>query len=200
MSTANASNVSSNQSTPALAPGAFFTVDPVHTTAGFSVRHLMVTSVRGVFERLSGTVRYDATAPASLQVEATIWTASVRTRDAQRDAHLASADFFDSATHETMTFRSTHVTPSPDHAALVLRGDLTIRGVTRPVDLEVQNIAPEQRDFNGKVRIGAMATARIKRSEFGITFNKVLEAGGVAISDEVAITIDVSLVKEEAVA
>jgi polyisoprenoid-binding protein YceI len=171
-----------------------WTVDPVHSSVAFSVRHLMVTNVRGEFQQVGGTVRYSPDWPEATEIEADIATASVHTHAPQRDAHLRSADFFDAEMYPTMAFRSTGARLAGP-GALAVSGDLTLRGVTRPVTLAVVDITAEQRDHNGAIRIGASATGRIKRSDFGITYNKALEAGGIAIGDEVSLVLDVSLVK-----
>ena len=171
-----------------------WTVDPVHTTVGFSVRHMMVTNVRGEFQKVSGKVRYRADSPEATEIEAEIATASIHTREPQRDAHLRSGDFFDAEAHPAIVFRSTAARRT-GAGALAVTGNLTIRGVTREVTLAVVDITGEQRDHNGAVRMGASATAKIKRSDFGITYNKVIEAGGFAIGDDVLLQLDVSLVK-----
>ncbi len=171
-----------------------WTVDPAHTTVGFSVRHLMIANVRGVFEKVEGTVRYDPLRPESAEVDVTIPVASIHTREPQRDAHLRSADFFDADAHPSITFRSTGVRRGGS-GALEIEGDLTIRGTTRGVTLSVNEITPEHRDLQGARRIGANATGKIRRSDFGITFNKVLETGGVALGDEVSLSLDASLVE-----
>ncbi|HEY2509722.1 MAG TPA: YceI family protein, partial [Polyangiaceae bacterium] len=119
---------------------------------------------------------------------------SVHTREPQRDGHLRSADFFDAANHPTITFRSKRVRRSGD-AGLEVKGDLTMRGTTREVTLAVNELTGEHPDYQGARRIGASATTKVRRSEFGMTFNKVVDAGGVGIGDEVSITIDASLVK-----
>jgi len=174
-----------------------WTLDPMHTTLMFSVRHLMITNVHGVFESLRGTARYDAQHPEQTEVEIEIPAASIDTRQAQRDAHLRSADFFAADAHPTITFRSTRIGIAGGRIQQIV-GALTIRGTTREVVLAVDEISPEQRDHNGKLRIGASATAKILRSEFGMTYNRVLEAGGLAVSDEVKIKLDVSLVNDAA--
>jgi len=174
-----------------------WTLDPAHTAVGFSVRHLMITNVRGEFQSVSGTVRYDADKPEATAILVTLPAASIHTREAQRDAHLRSAEFFDAEHHPTITFRSTRAR-AVGARALEVTGDLTIRGTTREVTLAVVEITGEQRDFQGKTRIGASATTKISRSDFGMTFNKVLEAGGIALGDEVSLTLDVSLVKDTA--
>lgn len=177
-----------------------WTVDPAHTTVGFNVRHLMITNVRGMFEEVQGTVEYDPAHLKRTRIHIEIPVRSVNTRVAQRDAHLRSGDFFDAETHPTATFQSTEVVAvagagAGDRGVATVRGDLTLRGVTRPVVFLVEEVTGEQRDHNGATKIGASATAKIKRSDFGIAFNRVLEAGGVAIADEVALTLDLALVK-----
>jgi len=171
-----------------------WTIDPIHTTVAFGVRHLMVTNVHGVFERVSGTVRYDAAAPEATEIRVEIPAESVNTRAPQRDAHLRSADFFDVERYPTITFQSTKVR-STGEDSLDVAGMLTMRGVTREILLLVSGLAGVPADFNGQPRIGASATAKVKRSDFGMTFNKVLDAGGLAIADEVALRLDVSLQK-----
>jgi polyisoprenoid-binding protein YceI len=174
-----------------------WTIDPVHTTVGFSIRHLMVANVRGEFQSVSGTVRYDADRPEATTIEVTIPTTSIHTRDAQRDAHLQSPELFDAEQHPTITFRSTRARAT-GVGALEVTGDLTLRGTTHEVTLAVVDISGEQKDLQGNTRIGAGATTKIRRSDFGMTFNKVLEAGGVALGDEVSLTLDASLVKDKA--
>jgi polyisoprenoid-binding protein YceI len=182
-------NTTNEETKPTL-----WNVDPAHTTVGFRVRHLMIANVHGAFEKVAGTVRYDPGHPDATQVDAAIRAESVHTREPQRDAHLRSPDFFDVEAHPTISFRSTRVRPGAA-SPLEITGDLTIRGTTREITLAVNEITPEHRDFQGNRRIGASATGKIRRSDFGITFNKVLEAGGVAISDEVTLSIDASLVE-----
>jgi polyisoprenoid-binding protein YceI len=171
-----------------------WTVDPIHTTVGFGIRHLMVTTVRGVFERVGGTVRYAPERPEAAQIEITIDADSVSTHDRRRDDHLRNADFFDTANHPTVTFRSTAVRRSTLDTFAVT-GELTLRGITRPITLDVRELTRSQRDFRGVRRIGASATGKLRRSEFGITYNILLEAGGIALADEVSLTIDLSLVE-----
>jgi polyisoprenoid-binding protein YceI len=180
--------------TTKAAPATRWNIDPVHTTVGFSVRHLMITNVRGEFQKASGHVLYDAARPEATRIEATIDVASVSTREPQRDAHLRSADFFDAEKHPTITFTSKRARANGP-GALEVVGDLTIRGATREVTLEVSDITGEQRDMYGNTRIGASAKTKIKRSEFGVSWNAVMETGGIAVGDEVSITLDVSMVK-----
>jgi polyisoprenoid-binding protein YceI len=177
----------------------FWTIDPIHTTVSFGVRHLMITTVRGVFDRVSGSVRFDPTEPDATEIRVEIPVDSVNTRAPQRDAHLRSADFFDAEHHPLITFQSTSVR-STGQDSLVVVGNLTMRGVTREVVLNVGELSSVASDFNGQPRLGGSATAELKRSEFGMTFNKLLDAGGLAIADEVSLRIDVSLQKAAAVA
>jgi polyisoprenoid-binding protein YceI len=170
-----------------------WTIDPAHTTVGFSVRHLMITHVRGVFERVSGTLEYDPSRPEDSRLHVSVPLASVNTREPVRDNHLRSPDFFDVERHPDMTFSSTRVQRSAN--GLEVTGNLTLHGVTRELTLSVSEVTDVHRDHNGNPRIGASATGKLRRSEFGMTFNKLLDAGGVAISDEVSISLDVSLLK-----
>ncbi|HEX4420671.1 MAG TPA: YceI family protein [Kofleriaceae bacterium] len=164
---------------------------------GFGIRHLMVTTVRGVFERVTGTVRYAPDQPEAAQIEIAIAAASVSTHDRQRDDHLRNADFFDVATHPTIRFRSITVRRTPG-GGFAVDGELTLRGITRPITLEVRELTRAHRDFRGVRRVGASATAKLLRSDFGITYNILLEAGGIALADEVSLTIDLSLVEQAA--
>ena len=169
-----------------------WSIDPVHSSVEFSVRHLMITTVRGRFTGVQGTLTVDEADPAKSVVEVVIDATTIDTREPQRDAHLRSADFFDVERFPTLTFRSTKLEGTP-RERFSLVGDLTIHGVTRPVALDVQ---PEGqiKDAWGGIRTGFTATATIKRSEFGLTWNQLLEAGGVTVSDDVKITLDVQLV------
>ena len=169
-------------------------IDASHSSATFTVRHLMITNVRGEFQKLSGTATFDAANPAASKVEATIDVASINTREAQRDAHLKSADFFDVEKFPTITFASKSIAKKGD-GELAIVGDLTIHGTTNEVTLSVDGPTAEHKDPWGNTRIGATATTKIKRSAFGITWNSAIEAGGVLVGDDVSITLDVSLVK-----
>lgn len=181
---------------PALARAANYDIDTAHSSAGFAVRHLAVSNVRGEFAKVTGVVEYDAKDLSKTRVEATLDAASVTTRDPKRDEHLKSADFFDVAQYPVITFKSTKVEKASQ--GLKVKGDLTLHGVTRPVVLDVQGPTPEVKDPWGNVRAGASATAKINRKDFGMSFNKTLDSGGLVVGDEVAITIDVELVKKAA--
>ena len=170
-----------------------WTIDPVHSSVEFAVRHLMITTVKGRFTDVQCTVVLDEANPSAASAEITIGAASIDTREPQRDAHLRSADFFDAEKFPTLTFRSTSVRSiSADGFTLV--GDLTIHGVTREVALEVTSEGRTKDPWGGE-RAGYSATTKIKRSEFGLTWNQLLETGGLAVSDDVKITLDVQLVQ-----
>ena len=155
----------------------------------------MISNVRGSFPAVTGAIQYDPENPTSSTVEAIIDASSISTGEAQRDAHLKSADFLHVEKHPSITFKSTQVEPSGDGEAKVT-GDLTIHGVTKPVVLQVEGPSAETKDPFGNVRIGLSATTKIKRSDFGLTWNAVLETGGIAVGDELKIEIDISAIKK----
>jgi polyisoprenoid-binding protein YceI len=169
-------------------------IDPTHSTAEFKIRHMMISNVKGSFSKISGALTLDAANPANSAVQATIEIASLDTRDAQRDTHLKSADFFDAERFPTMTFRSTRVNPAAAGQGTV-EGELTIRDVTRSVVFDVEGPTAAVKDPWGNARIGVAATTKISRKEFGLTWSAPLEAGGVLIGDDVAITLEVEFVK-----
>ncbi|MBC3760409.1 YceI family protein [Quadrisphaera oryzae] len=169
-----------------------YTVDPSHTEVGFTARHAMVTKVRGRFSDVAGTVVVDEDASLT-SVEATIQVASVDTRSADRDGHLKSADFFDVEQFPTMTYRSTSVRASGD--GYVVDGELTLHGVTQPVQLEVTAEGVATDPF-GNSRAGFSAEAEINRKDFGLSWNAALETGGVLVSEKIKITLDVSAIKQ----
>ena len=169
-------------------------IDPAHTSVEFSVRHLMITTVKGRFTDVKGTVTSDEADPATGQVDITIGTASIDTRESQRDEHLRSADFFEVEKFPAMHFKSRKLTSvSGDQFKLV--GDLTIRDVSREVVLDVTSHGRAKDPWGGQ-RAGFEATTKIKRSDFGLTWNQVLEAGGVVVGDEIKISIDAQLVQQ----
>ena len=168
-------------------------IDPAHTEVGFAVKHLMIATVRGRFADVKGTLRWDPADPASAVVDVTIGVGSVNTGNAQRDAHLRSSDFFDVERFPGMTFQSRRIDVLPDDELRVI-GDLTIRDVTREVILLVKREGLIQ-DPWGSRRAGFSANLRIKRSDFGITWNQLIEAGGVAVGDEVRISLEAELVE-----
>ena len=169
-------------------------IDPVHSHVEFSVRHLMISSVRGRFTDVKGTVVAADGNPATAQVDVAIDVNTIDTREAQRDAHLKSADFFDTEKFPVLTFKSTRVTDvQGDKFKLV--GDLTIHGVSREVTLDVTSEGRGKDPWGGE-RAGYSAATKIKRSDFGLTWNQVLEAGGIAVGDEVKVSLDLELVKQ----
>jgi polyisoprenoid-binding protein YceI len=171
-----------------------YTLDASHSRVGFSVRHMMITNVRGEFQKAAGEVTFDAAAPVDTRITGTIEVASINTREEKRDAHLRSADFFDAEQFPQLTFASTGVKPTAD--GLDVTGDLTIHGVTRSVVLHVTEITPEHTDPWGNRRIGALARTQIKRSEYGMTWNAALEAGGILVADDVKIEIEAQLIRQ----
>jgi polyisoprenoid-binding protein YceI len=178
---------------PALLQAQTWTIDPAHSSAQFSVRHMMVSTVRGEFTKLSGTVDLDDSDITKSRVEATIDANSIDTRNEARDKHLRSADFFDVANFPTITFKSTRVEKGSD-GKLKVTGDLTMRGTTKPVVLDAEPLSPAVKDKAG-MKSGTSATAKINRKDFGVSWSRTLDGGGVVVSDEVSITIDLELNK-----
>jgi len=180
---------------PALAAAETWSIDADHSSVGFTVRHMMVSNVKGSFGTFSGTVEVDEKDIAGSKVSVTIDAASINTGVAKRDEHLRSADFFDTARYPTVTYVSKKVEKSGKDR-LKVYGDLTLRGVTRPVVLDVEGPTAAYRDPWGKTRRGASATAAINRRDFGLTWNKVIEAGGVLVGDEVKIMLEMEFVRK----
>ncbi|MFH8752768.1 YceI family protein [Streptomyces rimosus] len=173
-----------------------YTIDPAHSRIGFTVRHAMVTNVRGAFATHEGTLHLDGADPARSTASVDVTIASVDTGIADRDAHLRGSDFFDAEAFPLMTFRSTAAERVGD-ATYRVTGDLTIKDVTRPltIDLEYQGAAT---DVYGAERVGFEGSAEILRSDWGLTWNAALETGGVMVSDKVKLTFDISAVKAAA--
>jgi len=180
---------------PALALGQATTwnIDSSHSRTGFSVRHLVITDVRGEFAKTAGKAQIDDADLSKSSVEVTIEVGSVDTRDEKRDNHLKSADFFDAAKFPTITFKSTKVTPGKD-GALTVVGNLTMRGVTKPVTLE-GSITKAITDPGGFTRRGVSLTGKLDRKEWGVSWSKVTDVGAVA-SDEVKLDIQAEVVKD----
>ncbi len=170
-----------------------WTLDPAHTRIGFVARHAMVTKVRGAFNEFEGTVVIDGTDLARSTATLTIQAASIDTRNAQRDGHLRSNDFLDIANHPEITFVSTEVAPLGDDLVRVT-GDLTIRGVTRPVSIDFTYEGSAVDPF-GNLRVGFEGSVTINRKDYGITWNAALETGGVLVSDKVVLEFEVSAIK-----
>jgi polyisoprenoid-binding protein YceI len=171
-----------------------YKIDSAHSTAHFVVRHMMITNVRGGFSNVTGTVDWDPANPSAAKVEATIDATTINTNEAARDTHLKSADFLDVEKFPTIVFSNSKV-KSASADEVELEGDLTIHGVTKPVVLKVEGPTAEGKDPWGNTRIGASASTKIKRSDYGLTYNAALETGGILIGDELKIEIEVSLVK-----
>jgi polyisoprenoid-binding protein YceI len=174
-----------------------YKIDPAHSSAQFSIRHMMITNVRGGFSGLQGAIVYDPNDLSQSSIEAVIDTATIKTMDDQRDAHLKSPDFLDAEKYPKITFKSRKITPAGD-GELNVTGDLTIHGVTKEVVLKVDGPTPETKDPFGNIRIGASAATKIKRSDFGLTWNAALETGGFLVGDDLKIELEISLIKSEA--
>ena len=169
-------------------------IDPAHTVAEFKVKHMMIANVKGHFPKVSGVLTLDESKLADSRVEATIEATSIETRDAQRDAHLKSADFFDVEKFPTLNFKSTNISIVRD-GELSVEGDLTIRGVTRKVNFQVEGPTPPSKDPWGNTRVAISASAKINRKDFDLTWNAALETGGILVGDDVTITIDAEFVR-----
>lgn len=177
----------------ALAGTSTWNIDPPHAHAGFAVKHLVINTVRGEFGKTTGTLVLDDQDVTRSSVEAAIDVGTIDTRVADRDTHLKSPDFFDAAKFPTMTFKSTKVEKAGD-GKLKVTGNLTLRGVTKPVTLDVTGPTAEIKDPWGNFRRGVSATAKINRKDFGLNWSKMIEAGPV-VGDDVAIELDLELVK-----
>jgi len=169
-------------------------IDPVHSVAEFKVKHMMISNVKGQFPKVSGKLTLDESDLTKSKVETSIETASIETRDPQRDGHLKSPDFFHVEKFPTMSFKSTGIKIVRD-GELSVEGDLTIRDITRKVLFTVEGPTPPARDPWGNTRIAVSATTKINRKDFGLTWNAALETGGILVGDEVTITLDVQFVK-----
>jgi len=181
---------------PSLGAADTWLIDPAHTVSGFIVRHMMITNVTGVFESTKGTIEYKPGDPSSVKADITIETKSVNTRIARRDDDLRSDNFFDVEKFPTLTFKSKRAqNVKPDGFELV--GDLTIRAVTKEVVLKVEGPTPPIKDPRGNRRVGANATTTINRKDFGINWDRAIEAGGVVVGDEVKINIEVQAIEKK---
>ena len=180
-------------STPEI-PAGTWTIDPSHSEVGFSVRHLMVSKVKGNFETFEGTITI-AEDPLQSKVTAEVDLGSINTRDEQRDGHLRSADFFEVDQHPKLTFTSTSVQPKGSDYQVT--GDLTIKGVTKSVvlDLEFNGVHP---DPWGGTRSGFSAETEISRKEFGVDFEIPMDGGGVVVGDKIKVLLEVEAVLQDA--
>lgn len=172
-------------------------IDGKHSSANFKIRHMMISDVRGQIGGIKGNVNFDGKNVDDVKVTAQLDPATINTGDANRDAHLKNADFFDVTKFPSMTFESTGVVPVL-RGGFKLGGKLTMHGVTRPVELTVDGPTESIKDSKGVTRVGAAATTTIKRKDWGLSYNSTLDNGGVALGEEVQVTIEVELVKKEA--
>lgn len=175
-----------------------YKIDPAHSSAQFIVRHMMITNVRGGFRSVQGTVVYDPNNLSESSIDAAIDASTISTLDEQRDAHLKSGEFLDVEKHPKITFKSRKIEPAGEGEWKVT-GDLAIHGVTKEAVLKVEGPTAEGKDPFGNTRAGASATTKIKRSDFGLTWNAALETGGILIGDDLKIELEISLIKSEAV-
>ena len=182
---------------PALALASTWDIDPAHSTVEFSVRHMMVTTVKGQFQKVKGTVELDEKDATKSTVEVSIETASIDTREAKRDAHLKSPDFFDAAKFPALTFKSTKIEKA-GKGKFKVTGDLTMHGVTKSVVLAVEGPSASIKDPFGRTVRGVMATGKLDRKDWGMIWNKALDSGGMVVSDEVKLDINAELAERAA--
>jgi polyisoprenoid-binding protein YceI len=182
--------------TPGMARASTWDIDAAHSNVEFSVRHLMVSTVKGNFQKVSGVLELDEKNITKSSVEVSIEAASVDTREPKRDGHLKSPDFFDVAKYPSITFKSTKVEKAGANK-LKVTGDLTIRGVTKPVVLQVEGPSAALKDPFGRTVRGVTATGKINRKDWGITWNKALDTGGMMVSDEVKLELNAELAERK---
>jgi polyisoprenoid-binding protein YceI len=169
-------------------------IDPAHSIAEFKVKHMMISNVKGHFSKISGVLTLNESDLAHSRVEAFIDAGSIDTRDAQRDAHLRSADFLDVEKFPTLTLKSGRINVLRD-GELSVEGDLTIHGVTRKVVFDVEGPTPPTKDPWGNTRVAVSASTKINRKDFGLTWNAALETGGILVGEEVTLTLDIEFIK-----
>ncbi len=179
---------------PAATATATWNIDPAHSHAEFKVRHMMISNVKGEFKGIKGVLKLSDSDLTRSEVEVSIDATTIDTGEAQRDAHLKTGDFLDVEKFPMLTFKSTRVIKSKS-GQVTVGGDLTIHGVTRNVELEVEGPSAPMKDPWGNTRIGLSATTRINRKDFGLTWNTALETGGILVGEEVNITLDVQFIK-----
>ena len=180
---------------PAFASASTWNIDTDHSNVGFKVRHLMVSNVKGSFDKYTGTVELNDKDITKSTVNVAIDTASINTNVQKRDEHLRSADFFDVAKYPTMTFVSKKVAKAGKDK-LKVTGDLTLHGVTRQVVLDVEGLSRESKDPWGNIRRGATASTTINRKDYGLVWNAALETGGVTVGEEVTITLEIEMIRK----
>jgi len=174
-----------------------YDIDTSHSSVTFRVRHMMVANVRGELGQVSGHVVFDETDPTRSSVEATIDVKAINTRDPKRDEHLRSADFLDAANHPTITFKSTRVQAGKGDN-LFVTGQLTIRGITREVTLDVEAPTPEVADPWGNIKRGVSARARLNRKDYNVVWNATLDGGGILVGEEITIDLEIELGRKAA--
>ena len=179
----------------ALAHALTWDIDPAHSTIDFSVRHMMVSNVRGQFRKFTGSVDVDPANPAAATVKATIEAASVDTGNEKRDEHLRGPDFFEVAKNPQITFVSKKIEAAGDKK-WKLTGSLTMHGVTKDVVLDVEGPIGEVKDPYGNTRTGARATTTINRKDFGISFAKTLDGGGLMVGEDIAVTLEIEAMRK----
>jgi polyisoprenoid-binding protein YceI len=181
-------------SAPEVTAATTWNIDPVHATAQFKVKHMMISNVKGEFTTITGKLELNGADINKSRMEASIDAATINTREAQRDAHLKSADFLDVEKFPVLTFKSSRISKT-GLDELSVEGDLSIRGVTRNVVFDVEGPSAPIKDPWGNTRIGISAKTTINRKDFGLTWNAALETGGIVVGEEVHITLDVEFVK-----
>jgi polyisoprenoid-binding protein YceI len=184
-------------SVPSLALATTYEFDPSHTTARFSVKHMMVTNVHGEFGKVTGTLELDEKDITKSSVNVTIDASTITTREPKRDGHLKSPDFFDVQKFPNLTFKSTKVEKAGE-GKLKVTGDLTMHGITKSVVLDVEGPSKEVKDPTGGLRVGATANTKLNRKDFDLKWNVALEGGGVLVSDEVQVSLEIEGVKKAA--
>jgi len=180
--------------TTVTAQTTIWNIDPAHSLAEFKVKHMMIANVKGHFSKITGVLTQDESNVTNSSIDVSIDADSIETRDAQRDAHLKSADFFHVEEHPFLTFKSGTVKQVHD-GELSVEGDMTIHGVTRKVTFDVEGPTPPAKDPWGNTRIAVSASTKINRKDFGLTWNSALETGGILVGDEVSISLDVEFIK-----
>jgi polyisoprenoid-binding protein YceI len=181
-------------SVPLCASAETYDIDPAHSSFAFKIRHLTVSNVTGTFGKPKGSAVIDDRDITSLRVEVALDASSIDTGNAKRDEHLRGPDFFDVAKYPSITFVSKKISRI-DSNKIRVSGDLTIRGITKEVAVDVEGPTPEIKDPGGKMRRGATGTAKINRKDFGIAWNRTLDTGGLVVGDDVLISVEVELIR-----
>ena len=177
-----------------LATAQTYAIDPAHSAADFSVKHMMIANVQGEFSGVKGTITYDQHALKSSSVGATVDVATIKTNDPDRDKHLKSPDFFDVAKYPVMKFESTDFVE--DGGKMQVKGNLTLHGVTKAIVLDTEGPSPEMKDPWGNLRRGISATTTIHRQDYGLVWNKALDGGGMLVGDDIKVTLNIEGVRK----